>query len=904
MRRELRSAGLLFSALVFDGALAGDAWRPLIWSSSAVIQDGGFRFTAVTDRLIRIEYDEDSKFVDERTIAFLRTEPKGVWQQSARTGHAPDGWTVLNTSSVSVGYTQGPPSPGSVVITSRSDPAFSWTWGDDPAYGNLRGTARTLDSGAETLDLNCNHKVSPTMENSEMHCTWGLISRSGWAVVNDTGAPVIKDRWFAPSRNTLDVSVFMHGLDYSGAMLDFYYAAGPPALPPRYALGTMFTRWFNFDSDSVMSIIEDFESRSMPLDAWIFDMNWHIYGPWGAFTWNEHSFPRLQKLLGWLKEQGLPVGANTHDHDGIRTSEKTYKEVCEALGCDSGKDIPFDLYNKTFALAQEDIAMRALDSKDGKQGIDFSWIDYQQGEVDTFQQTTIPHINPTIVLNMLRSNDPVRHHENRRSMILSRWGGLGNHRYPVGFSGDQNHDWKGLAYLPYFTSTAANVGFNYWSHDTVGGGSDLSNDYELSVRWTQVSAWSPVLRFHDKGEGTGTCATTNSCARIVPWDLPNAFFKAVRSAAQDRDELMPYIYTAAWSSASTGHALCRPMYYENPMDSSLYDLNAQYLFGPDMIISPITSPSSDTAAAGFQQALGASEWSVVAPGAAERGWVDRLNGDFFNGMQATSTYGIHDVPGLVREGAVIPMRPRARGESSLARAAKPFMVLEFRIAPAQAFYTGGSISGKAEVVDDDGVTLDYLKGSQSRTVCEYTFEGGKFNFKISQTGDFEGKPSSATIKLSFPQLPPMSIQVPAGAIVDYNRELVGSIATFPSISLSEGFSVEATIDPAFDQVLPNFVGLAGRVRRARYIKDALDDLNTPYGDDRANLTSVVLAATEMSPAFAAALPDLWASAVKQVQALLENNKDLRKDTRRAKFIVAMLRAGVEHEVEPLTEAFV
>src|SRR3990172_3567611 len=56
----------------------------------------------------------------------------------------------------------------------------------------------------------------------------------------------------------------------------------------------------------------------------------------------------------------------------------------------------------------------------------------------------------------------------KRPIVFHRWGGLGNHRYQIGFSGDTIAVWDSLAFQPYFTATAANVGYGYWSHD-IGG---------------------------------------------------------------------------------------------------------------------------------------------------------------------------------------------------------------------------------------------------------------------------------------------------------------------------------------------------------------------------------------------------------------------------------------------------
>eukprot|EP00928_Gymnodinium_smaydae_P030258 TRINITY_DN22546_c0_g3_i1.p1 TRINITY_DN22546_c0_g3~~TRINITY_DN22546_c0_g3_i1.p1 ORF type:complete len:903 (-),score=95.05 TRINITY_DN22546_c0_g3_i1:79-2787(-) len=859
----------------------------------AVVIDGAWRFTAVTDLLVRIEYDPRQRFVDAPTEAFRRSPPRGTWAPAAL--RASDGvfTAALQTSGVHVQYKRSAtPSKNSVLVTSRSDSTHLWHWGDDPAEGNLRGTARTMDSNAETLDLNCNNKVSPTMDNSQMHCTWGLISRAGWAAVNDTGSPTWQNGWYVPSENTIDVSIFMHGLDFAGALEDFVYASGPPALPPRYALGTIFTRWFNFDSMSVRTLVNDFESRSMPLDAWIFDMNWHLFGPWGSFTWNDVSYPDLQNLLAWMKERRLPIGANTHDHDGIAASEKTYHQMCEALGrsC-NGETLPFDLYNRTYALAQEDIAWRALQTQGDKQGLDFAWIDYQQGEEEAFEKTKIPGINPTIVLNRLRATDAQRHGENKRPMILSRWGGLGNHKYPVGFSGDQYHTWKGLEFLPYFTSTAANVAYGYWSHDTVGGDHDLADDYEFSVRWYQTSAWSPILRMHDKGAGTGGCATSTTCARVVPWDIPNDYFKAIRKASWQRDELVPYMYTAAFNASSTGLVLVRPMYYENPREDALYGLPQQYLFGPDMIVSPISKPSSSDAK-GQEHALGAVVWSVYIPESINHGWVDRLNGDFAQGETVTEVYGIADVPSFVRQGAVIPMRPWQRGETSLARAASLLTMVDFRIAPAEAFYTGGVVSRTGVVVDDDGITTDFMDGKYSKTECSYTFDNGVFKFTLSRSGDFEGKPAKLSVRLSFPQMPPVLISRSSSkASVAYDDELLGPVVTLLDVDLDgpSAVEIELQVDPSYTvDARQAFVGLLGRVRRGRYAKDALDDLNVPYGDARSNLTSYVLAGPRMSPVTALALPSLWKGAVAQVQALLASDKSLNADSRRHKFVSDMM----------------
>jgi len=334
------------------------------------------------------------------------------------------------------------------------------------------------------------------------------------------------------------------------------------------------------------------------------------------------------------------------------------------------------------------------------------------------------------------------------------------------------------------------------------------------------------------------------------------------------------------------------MYYEQPDDNSLYDLNHQYLFGPDMVISPITKPSGPDAK-GFQQALGSTEWTVYAP---RGGWVDRLNGNFASSENVTDIYGILDVPGFARQGAVIPMRPRVRGRSSLARARDTLTMVEFRIMPADAFYRQGFLAASGSVIDDDGLTMDYLTGKFANTTCSYTFQGGSFQIKLAQTGDFEGRPTRQTVKLSFPQLPPLkyvSIATRHGAKLQhaYDRKILGPTLSVPDVDLAtSSLSIEAALDNAYSpEVMPNFVGLLGRVRRARYAKDALDAANVNYGEARANLTSLVLAGAHMSADFVANLPQLWDGAEAQVTKLLHEDQTLKKDSRRSKFVAHMMQ---------------
>ncbi len=112
------------------------------------------------------------------------------------------------------------------------------------------------------------------------------------------------------------------------------------------------------------------------------------------------------------------------------------------------KYVPFDITNKQFATNYLEILHHPLE----RQGVDFFWLDWQQAS-----RTKAEGVNPTWWLNYTHTSDMER--RGLRPLIFHRWGGLGNHRYQIGFSGDTLSVWESLAFQPYFTATAANVGY-------------------------------------------------------------------------------------------------------------------------------------------------------------------------------------------------------------------------------------------------------------------------------------------------------------------------------------------------------------------------------------------------------------------------------------------------------------
>ena len=344
-----------------------------------------------------------------------------------------------------------------------------------------------------------------------------------------------------------------------------------------------------------------------------------------------------------------------------------------------------------------------------EQGVDFWWIDWQQGE-----KTEIEGLDPLIWLNHLHFADIARH--DKRPLIFSRWGGLGNHRYPIGFSGDTFGGWATLAALPRFTATSANVGFGWWSHDIGGHFGQVSG--ELLTRWIQFGVLSPCLRLH---------AAKNPLWERQPWAFREAL-DAIRQAFELRYRLAPYLYTMARHTHEWGIALCRPMYYAYPEHESAYHAHGQYQLGDDLVAAPITEPADPLTGMATKDV-----W--IPPGT----WYRFDNGKEFVGPRWTRlSCDLETILLFARAGAVVPL---ARPALHLADVAKDW--LDILVFPGS--------DGSFRLYEDDGVSLDYLHGDFEWTALSYahpTTQSGLFRID-PVAGECAALPGSRGYRLTF-----------------------------------------------------------------------------------------------------------------------------------------------------------
>lgn len=597
-------------------------------SSNIAYEDDNVRFTVISDGTVRMEYAPDGKFIDNKSFLAVNREYPEV---EYRLNDGP--WIELSTSKMCLRYRKnsGPFTAGNLTVTSADGlrPAFEWTPGMQQKQ-NLKGTTRTLDGWDG--DRCWGNKAE--LED-------GLLARDGWTLIDDSDNFLfdgngrqdwewVERREHAPGAQ--DWYFMAYGHDYKTALKDYTLFAGRIPLPPRYAFGYWWSRYWMYSDHELRELKANFEKYRIPLDVLVIDMDWHYTdagrGSWTGWTWNKELFPDYRRMLRDLKaDNGPRITINLHPAEGVRSYEEQYDAVARDNGVDpaTGQDIPWTSSDKRFINSVfKDVLTPMNDA-----GIDFWWLDWQQEPTDR----EIQGLSNTWWLNYVFFSQMERERDTR-PLIYHRWGGLGNHRYQVGFSGDTFITWESLDYQPYFNSTASNVLYGYWSHDIGGHQGPDHIDPELYVRWMQFGAFSPILRTHS----TKIAGLTKE-----PWVFDNEVTEILRGIIRRRYDMVPYIYTMARKSYDTGESLCRPMYYDYPEAEEAYEFRSQYMFGDNMMVAPATAPMKD----GYTEVklwLPDGEWHELASG-------QNLQG----GKVYTRHFALDEYPVYLKAGTVVPM---------------------------------------------------------------------------------------------------------------------------------------------------------------------------------------------------------------------------------------------------------
>ncbi len=656
--------------------------------SKSVVQGEKYRFTILTSRLIRLEYSENGCFEDRATQTVINrqfeTVPFAVRKTedvvTITTEHIELTYHVkqkFSTNSLNVRYV------GKNSSVRAGGNSTYWRYNQPDTY-DYKGTARTLD------------KVDGACELES-----GIISYGPITTLDDSKSLVIcEDGWIETRQDgNVDMYLFCYGdsaikFDAKGCLRDYYQLTGKTPLLPRYTMGNWWSRCYTYTQEEYTELMKRFKAEEIPFSVAVIDMAWHPvavepkYGTgWTGYTWNQKLFPDHQAFLDFLHNEGMVTTLNLHPQEGVAAHEKAYEDMAKAMGVDpkTEEPVPFEIENPKFIAPYFEKIHHPLE----KEGVDFWWIDWQQGNT-----TSVPGLDPLWMLNHFHYIDNEK--DDKRGLIFSRYSGPGSHRYPIGFSGDTHVTWASLDFQPYFTATASNIGYGWWSHD-IGGHAHGYRDEELAARWFQLGVFSPINRLHS--------SHPNSLGK-EPWRYNKIAEGSMKKFLKLRHELIPYLYTMNYRAHSMDEPLVQPLYY-NWIEPEARAMKNEYTFGIEMLVSPITSPADEETKMG-------SAKTYLPQGV----WYDFFNHRrYLGGRTVTMFRELDEMPVLVKSGGIIPM-------------AKLTHVNDIENPENMKIKIFAGADNTFELYEDDGATKGYQRGESVSTKMELKW-GEDVTFTIS-----------------------------------------------------------------------------------------------------------------------------------------------------------------------------
>lgn len=671
---------------------------------------GNYRFTFITDHLVRMEYAMDAKFLNDSTLfAVDRT----VGEVDVKTERKGDRKYVFSTEAMRVEFENDGMPFGQCNLRVKfkmGGKEKGWCL-SDTQQRNLHGALVTLDA------------VGGPVPREE-----GLLSRDGWYLINDTGKDVYKNGWLQPRdrSHVQDLYLFVYGTDYKAALRSLAAVSGRVPMTRKYVHGSWYCRWWAYTADDYRDIVRGYGEHDFPLDVLVFDMDWHrkdgkvgtghaFTRGWTGYSWNRKLIPDPAGLIKEFRDQHVYVTLNDHPHDGLRPTEDVYPAFIRALGVDTNRTgVPvFDAGDRRYMKAFLDRAHGEGDSI----GVAFWWQDWQQDYAyPVVRGTTTKHVP---WLNELYFNHSRR--GNLRGAGFARWGGWGDHRHPIQFSGDAVGNWDMLRFEVDLTTTSGNAGCFFWAHD-IGGFYD-GRDSELYTRWTQFGLLNSSLRIH---------SVVGEKMDRRPWLWGEREEKAMRRVYHLRSQLMPYIYSSVRQCHTDMLPLNRGLYIEQPDEEEAYKHAGEFYFGDLLLGAPVTE-----AGRGDSKTV---EQPVWFPGGCD--WYSLFTGKKYEGGKtAVVSCPLEESPVFVKGGWPLPMQPYAARMASVA-----LQTLVVRCYPGN-----DGCENTYQLYEDDGQTTDYETGRFATTALTYARKAGHTEVTIAPAqGSYEGQPARRSYRIELP----------------------------------------------------------------------------------------------------------------------------------------------------------
>lgn len=483
--------------------------------------------------------------------------------------------------------------------------------------------------------------------------------------------------------------------------------SGPAVMPPKWAFGYMQSHRTLENDGQMISIVDTFRKKRIPIDAVIYlgtgfcPRGWNTPQP--SLEFNPEVFQRDPVVvLKDLKKRNVKTVVHIvpWNRDQLPTLQGTIPPK-EGEVVDRSHILTY--WRQHIGLVEA--------------GVDAFWPD----EGDWY------NLHERVKRHQLYYQGPLSTKSNVRPWSLHRNGSLGVAQWGGWvWSGDTESSWKTLE-AQIATGLNSSLSLSpYWGSD-IGGffpNSELTG--ELYARWFQFGSFTASFRSHGKtwwtrlpwGWGLNEMGPLEHVNNPLKSALNDKRIEPIcKKYAELRYQLIPYTYTLAMQARESGLPLMRSMWIHYPKDKKASTLGDQYLWGEDILVAPVYEK-------------GATSRTLYLP---EGAWYDWwTNEKIKGGKTITRNVDLATMPIYIRAGAIIPFDPVKQHTAEISD--HPVTIKVF---------TGKD--GQFAWYEDDGISLNYLK--EEYLLTQLSWNEAKRNLSIRSKGNFRSPPRTFVIQL-------------------------------------------------------------------------------------------------------------------------------------------------------------
>jgi alpha-D-xyloside xylohydrolase len=468
--------------------------------------------------------------------------------------------------------------------------------------------------------------------------------------------------WSAPSTKQLDY--WITAGDTPAEIEEAYAdATGKVPMMPEYGMGFWQCKLRYRTQEELLTVAREYKRRQLPIDVIVIDFfHWTNQGDW---QFDPEYWPDPEGMVRELKEMGIELMVSVWPT--VQTESKHYAEM-QAKGyllrSDRGVRTQFQflgqnaIFDATHPEARRylwELIKRNYYDK----GIRVFWLDEAEPELSVYDHDIyryhlgssqqIGNLYPVKYSQTFFDGMAAEGQENIINLVRCAW--AGSQRYgALVWSGDIHSSFETLAIQVKAGLSMAIAGIPWWTTDIGGFHGGNPNDpafRECIVRWFQYGAFCPVFRLHGDRQpfvpptGTSGGGVCGSGSDNEVWSYGDEAYDIFREYMLMRERLKPYIADLMREAHVKGTPPMRPLFYDFPEDTVAWEVDDQYMFGPDLLVAPVVN--------GGQRSR-----SVYLPAGAE--WTHAFSGAVVTGGQRISVDApLDQIPLFVRSESQLPL---------------------------------------------------------------------------------------------------------------------------------------------------------------------------------------------------------------------------------------------------------